>query len=89
MEYVIYTFESSNMAYLALNLMEENSIRARLIPLLPEIDAGCGLCLRFEEKYKENVEILIKNSLVSYKERYKLIYTDKKRKPEVLTYDLS
>ncbi|MDY3005695.1 DUF3343 domain-containing protein [Anaerococcus porci] len=87
MDYIIYTFDSSNIAYLALDLIEKNSVRARLVPLLAEIDAGCGLCLRFEEKDREKVENIIEKSSLLYKERYRLIYKD--RKPEVLNYDLS
>lgn len=86
-DYIIYTFKSSNMAYLALSLLEDNSIRARLVPLLPEIDAGCGLSLRFEEKDKKKVEDIIEKSPISFENRYKLVY--KERKPEVLNYDLS
>ena len=56
MEYVIYTFKSSNLAYLALSKVESENIRARLVPLLPEIDAGCGLCLRYEKKFDEKVK---------------------------------
>lgn len=87
MDYIIYTFDSSNIAYLALDLIEKNSVRARLVPLLAEIDTGCGLCLRFEEKDREKVENIIEKSSLLYKERYRLIYKD--RKPEVLNYDLS
>ena len=84
MEYVIYTFKSSNLAYLALSKVESENIRARLVPLLPEIDAGCGLCLRYE-KVKE---IFSKNKL-DFEEKYLLIYKENKRKPEVKAYDLS
>ena len=56
MEYVIYTFKSSNLAYLALSKVESENIRARLVPLLPEIDAGCGLCLRYEKKFDEKAK---------------------------------
>lgn len=87
MDFIIYTFKSSNMAYLALSIVEENSIRARLVPLLPEIDAGCGLCLRFEEENKKKVEDIINESSLVYENRYRLHYND--RKPEVLAYDLS
>lgn len=88
MNYIIYAFESSNMAYLALNIVEENSIKARLVPLLPEIDAGCGLCLRFEEKYRKKVEEIIEISPIIFKERFRLIYKEDERKPEVINYDI-
>ena len=89
MEYVIYTFKSSNLAYLALSKVENEDIRARLVPLLPEIDAGCGLCLRYEKIFDEKVkEIFLKNKL-DFDEKYLLIYKKNERKPEVTVYDLS
>lgn len=89
MEYVIYTFKSSNLAYLALSKVENEDIRARLVPLLPEIDAGCGLCLRYEKIFDEKVkEIFLKNKL-DFDEKYLLIYKKNERKPEVKVYDLS
>lgn len=89
MEYVIYTFKSSNLAYLALSKVESENIRARLIPILPEIDAGCGLCLRYEKKFDEKVKEIFSKYKLDFEEKYLLIYKENKRKPEVKAYDLS
>ena len=89
MEYVIYTFKSSNLAYLALSKVESENIRARLVPLLPEIDAGCGLCLRYEKNFDERVKEIFSKYKLDFEEKYLLIYKENKRKPEVKAYDLS
>ena len=89
MEYVIYTFKSSNFAYLALSKVESENIRARLVPLLPEIDAGCGLCLRYEKKFDEKVKEIFSKNKLDFDEKFLLIYKENARKPEVKAYDLS
>ena len=89
MEYVIYTFKSSNLDYLALSKVESENIRARLVPLLPEIDAGCGLCLGYEKKFDEKVKEIFSKNKLDFEEKYLLIYKENKRKPEVKAYDLS
>lgn len=89
MEYVIYTFKSSNLAYLALSKVESENIRARLVPLLPEIDAGCGLCLRYKKKFDEKVKEIFSKYKLDFEEKFVLIYKENDRKPEVKAYDLS
>lgn len=89
MEYVIYTFKSSNLAYLALSKVESENIRARLVPLLPEIDAGCGLCLRYEKNFDEKVREIFSKYKLDFEEKFVLIYKENDRKPEVKAYDLS
>ena len=89
MEYVIYTFKSSNLAYLALSKVESENIRARLVPLLPEIDAGCGLCLRYEQNFDEKVKEIFSKYKLDFEEKFVLIYKENDRKPEVKAYDLS
>lgn len=89
MEYVIYTFKSSNLAYLALSKVESENIRARLVPLLPEIDEGCGLCLRYEKNFDEKVKEIFSKYKLDFEEKYLLIYKENERKPEVKVYDLS
>jgi len=89
MEYVIYTFKSSNLAYLALSKVESENIRARLVPLLPEIDAGCGLCLRYEKNFDEKVKEIFSKYKLDFEEKFVLIYKENDRKPKVKAYDLS
>lgn len=63
LKYYLFTFESSNRAMkaeLAVNDMDG----VRLIPLLPEISAGCGLMMKCEvEKFDEVKNIFIKNNI--------------------------
>lgn len=88
MEYVIYTFASTSDAMLSEMAVERENIKARLVPLLPEIDAGCGLALRFEKKFYMEVERIFKNQNLNYEEKYILVYEENERKPKVLDYDL-
>lgn len=88
MEYVLYTFESTSDSMLSEIAMEKENIRARLVPLLPEIDAGCGLALRFEKKIYKEVEKVFQKEHLNYKDRYLLLYEKKERKPKILNYDL-
>lgn len=69
-------------------VIKENKIPARLVPLLPEIDAGCGLALRSEKKFYKEVENIFKSNNLSYEDRYILVYEDKIRKVKVKKYDL-
>lgn len=69
-------------------ILEEEKIPARLVPLLPEIDAGCGMALRFDFKYKKDVEKIFEKRNFNYKERFLLEYSDDDRKPKVKNYDL-
>ena len=49
MAMVLFTFASTHLAMEA-ELLVEGTFAARLIPLPPQISAGCGLSLRCEEK---------------------------------------
>lgn len=89
MDYVIYTFHSSSQAMQSEMLMESNNIKCRLVPLLPEIDAGCGLALRFSIDYYKEVEKIFLDNNFNYQDRYLLSYPQDSRKPVVKKYDLS
>lgn len=89
MEYVIYTFHSSSQAMQSEMILEDRNIKARLVPLLPEIDAGCGLALRFDISFYKEVEEIFKEKNFEYQDRYILKYAKNKRKPVVKNYDLS
>lgn len=89
MNYIIYTFRSSAQAMKSELLLESQGLKARLVPLLPEIDAGCGLVLRFPFENAKEVENIFNLNNFEYQERYILLYEDDKRKPVVKKYDLS
>lgn len=87
-EYLLITFDSTTDAMVSETKVNEAGIKARLVPLLPEIDAGCGLALRARKSdYNKLNEALSENAL-SYKEKYILVYKDGERSPEVKAYDL-
>lgn len=88
MEYVLYTFESTSSAMVSEMAVTSKGIRARLVPLLPEIDAGCGLALRFERKFYKDVEEIFIEKNLAYQDRFVLFYKEDQRKPQVLKYDL-
>lgn len=87
--YIIYTFSSSSHAMASEILMEKSNIKSRLIPLLPEIDAGCGLALRLDMESRKEVEDLLKDNKFQYENRYIIEYNKESRKPVVKSYDIS
>lgn len=89
MDYCLYTFASSSEAMKSEILLEKNKISCRLVPLLAEIDASCGLALRFNIEDYKKVEDLFVAENFPYEGRYVLSYVDGQRKPEVKNYDLS
>lgn len=89
MDYVIYTFHSSVQAMKSELILESEAITCRLVPLLPEIDAGCGLALRFNIEDSLKVEKIFKEKKFKYQERYILTYVKNRRKPVVKEYDIS
>lgn len=89
MNYVLYTFQSSSQAMKAEMLLENNNIKCRLVPLLPKIDAGCGLALRFSISFYKQVDALFLKDEFIYQNRYIVSYSENRRKPEVREYDLS
>lgn len=64
-------------------------VKAREVPLLAEIDAGCGLALRFPSEDGKKVEKFIDEKKLLIKDRYLIEYEEGKRKPKVKKYDLS
>lgn len=88
-KYVLYTFHTTSKAMESEILLEKKNIKSRLVPLLPEIDAGCGLALRFSIDYKDEVENLFEKMNLKFQDRFILIYEENKRKPKVIDYDIS
>ncbi|UTY27874.1 DUF3343 domain-containing protein [Treponema putidum] len=71
----------------ALETSEENLTEARLIPLPPEISAGCGLVLRVNEEGITKASSLLKGAEIPYTGTYLLKIENNKRFVE--KYDLS
>lgn len=79
--YMLFSFENQAQATKAYDRVKAYE-KARLIPLPPEIDKGCGLSLRIrEEDFKEIFEIF-KEENIEYAQVFKFYHEDFKRKIE-------
>lgn len=80
-KFILFSFDSQAQATKAFDRVKEFE-KARLIPLPPEIDKGCGLALRIkEEDFKQIIEIFTKEK-VNYYQVFKFYHEDYKRKIE-------
>lgn len=78
-EYILFSFKNVNDAAKALYKLKDE-IKARLIPLPPEIDAGCGNSLRIEAgDFDRAIELL---SREDYDKVYTFSHKDGKREIE-------
>ncbi|RVU55500.1 DUF3343 domain-containing protein [Anaerosphaera multitolerans] len=69
LDYYLFTFESSNKAMaakFAIGDLED----MRIIPLIPEISAGCGLALKYSGSKLKDVEKSLREKKVEYSEIY-------------------
>ncbi|WP_243342534.1 DUF3343 domain-containing protein [Anaerococcus sp. AGMB09787] len=87
-EYLLITFDSTTDAMVSETKVNEAGIKARLVPLLPEIDAGCGLALRVKRDEDERLMEILRGKDLPFKDCYILIYRKNERHPEVKAYDL-
>lgn len=87
-EYLLITFDSTIDAMLSETKVNEGGIKARLVPLLPEIDAGCGLALRSRMDESDRLMEIIRAKDLPFRDRYILVYRENERRPEVKVYDL-
>lgn len=79
-QYVLITFNSSHQAIAAEQELKQKNILSRLIPLPPEIDAGCGLVLRALFKKKAIICKTLENAQIDIQKIYMLEYTAKNKK---------
>ncbi|MDO5048107.1 MAG: DUF3343 domain-containing protein [Anaerococcus sp.] len=87
-EFLLISFDSTSDAMVGELKVKGENIRARLVPLLPQIDAGCGLALRTDLSNHKKVYGIFENMGLSFKQMYILTY-ENLRKPRLRTYDLS
>ncbi len=76
-DYLLFSFDSSDLASLALDKVK-NLDKARLIPLPPEIDAGCGFALRILPQDLDKALSLIGQG--NYAGIFSLVKSDNERK---------
>ena len=62
-EYII-TFASTNYAIKSENLLIKEGISVAVMPLPPQVRAGCGICLRIrKDEIRSAADILVKNEI--------------------------
>lgn len=74
MKYIVYTFEGLNYSEAASDLLKENNIEARLIPVPSKVQSGCGFCLRSPFENKEEIEKLFDKKDMHLLGRYTFTY---------------
>ena len=63
MEYIL-TFKNTNFAIKAEQNLLAAKLQVKVLPLPPQISAGCGICLRINpDEVKQAVKILADNSI--------------------------
>lgn len=75
--FLVFSFSSTK--YAIASEAAVSKIEARLIPIPPEISAGCGLALRANIDDKEKILKLLQNANIEYEGMYILNIKDKKR----------
>lgn len=63
-EFLIVAFESSHDAMKAETLLNREGLSVRLIPLPPEVSAGCGLTLRSELDQESKVREILQREVI-------------------------
>ncbi len=56
--YAIITFESTHTAIATEKQLASAGLNVRLIPVPPQITAGCGLALRFEINVLKTIQVM-------------------------------
>lgn len=77
--YTIFLFPNSHVAIKAELTTKKLFPSSRLIPLPPEVSAGCGMVLRADFEETEAVSECLKNANVEVQNSYKLKIVDGKR----------
>lgn len=70
MNFFIMVFNNTHEAMAGEKIMEENSIKAMVMPTPTYITKSCGISLRFSESEIEKVQLLIKEEKIKFKNVY-------------------
>jgi ferredoxin len=62
----IILFHSTNYAIWAQNLLKENSIECKMIPVPRDLSSDCGYCVRTSPEDVEQAEKLLEENDVEY-----------------------
>lgn len=80
--YVVMSFKTTHDAIRGESLVKKENIDARLIPLPPEISAGCGLALRLLAEDKDRIKSIFNKGEVSIDGYFSMVKENGKRKVE-------
>ena len=61
--YYVILFKSISYALKAEKILKAEGIPHKLIPVPREISSDCGICLRFEEKYQDQIKAALTNKV--------------------------
>ena len=78
--YGIVAFPSSQAAGQAELAFTESGRKSRLIPLPPQISAGCGLVLQFDWEEAEETAAFLEKQAIHYTGIYEVTLTDQRKK---------
>lgn len=78
--YGIVVFPSSQAAGQAELVFSESGRTSRLIPLPPQLSAGCGLVLQFDWKEREEIRLFLEQKEIRYSGVYEVVLTEKWQK---------
>lgn len=70
MKFFIMVFNNTHEAMAGEKIMEQNAIKAMVMPTPTYITKSCGISLRFSESEFEKVETLIKEDKIKFKNIY-------------------
>lgn len=80
-KFILFSFENQQEATDAYDRIKDLK-NSRLIPLPPEIDKGCGLCLRINQEDFDKVYKIFKDENISFSKIYTFVHENFKRKIE-------
>jgi len=63
MPYYVILFKSVSYALKAEKILKDKGIAHKLIPVPKEISSDCGVCLRFEEKFQNQIKAALTNNV--------------------------
>lgn len=62
----IILFYSTNQAMWTADILKENNIKHKMIPVPRELSSDCGYCVEFFEEPKDNIEKLLKDNGIEF-----------------------
>jgi hypothetical protein len=63
---------STSFALRVEKMLQENNIETKLIPVPRHLSSDCGVCVRFPDEYKDQVQTLLDSEQLDYEGVYSL-----------------